>query len=173
MPFYDSHARDRNRYFRRGSTGQRLGGSFRLRGLTVDCGFIFFRFQFGPDGYTRWRDYCYRTRAGARESNRLRRVTTLFQPGAAEDADRALETTGHTLETLLLYLPDDELDNPRLLAAARFLTQLMWDQRVRDWEIGPRGTPSTRWPFMTSVSSAASRANAGPNWPALDPNRRY
>ena len=36
-------------------------------------------------------------------------------------------------------LPDDELDDPRLLAAARFLTQLMWDQRAHDWEIGPKG----------------------------------
>lgn len=59
--------------------------------------------------------------------------------GAAEGADRALETTGHTLETLLLYVPDDELDDPRLLAAAQFLTQLMWEQRTHDWEIGPKG----------------------------------
>ena len=47
--------------------------------------------------------------------------------------------TGHTLETFLLYVPDDELDDPRLLAAARFLTQLMWEQRGHDWEIGPKG----------------------------------
>jgi hypothetical protein len=66
--------------------------------------------------------------------------TNWFQgPGNVPDPDRKLNTTGHTLEWLLLSVPDDQLDDPRLLRAARFLTDLLWYGRDRKWEIGPKG----------------------------------
>jgi hypothetical protein len=60
-------------------------------------------------------------------------------PENRQDPDRKLNTTGHTLEWLLLSLPDDRLDDPRVLRAARFLTDLLWYGRGRPWEIGPKG----------------------------------
>ena len=53
--------------------------------------------------------------------------------------DRKINTTGHTLEWLLMSLPDDRLTDPRLVRAVRFLTNLLWDNRNRKWEIGPQG----------------------------------
>ncbi len=61
------------------------------------------------------------------------------RPGNADDIDRKLETTGHNLEWLLVYLPDNRLEDPPILRAAQYLTQLMWDQRGHEWEIGPKG----------------------------------
>lgn len=54
-------------------------------------------------------------------------------------ADRKINTTGHTLEWLLMSLPDDQLADPRLVRAVQFLTNLLWDNRSRKWEIGPQG----------------------------------
>ena len=59
--------------------------------------------------------------------------------GSGGDINRKLNTTGHTLEWLLVSLPDDQLNNPRLVKAAQCLTALMWNYRDRAWEIGPRG----------------------------------
>ena len=53
--------------------------------------------------------------------------------------DRKINTTGHTLEWLLMSLPDDQLTDPRLVRAVQFLTNLLWDNRNRKWEIGPQG----------------------------------
>ena len=53
--------------------------------------------------------------------------------------DRKINTTGHTLEWLLMSLPDSQLTDPRLVRAVQFLTNLLWDNRNRKWEIGPQG----------------------------------
>jgi len=55
------------------------------------------------------------------------------------DIDRKLNTTGHTLEWLVYSLPKDQLTDPRVVKAVAFLTKLMWENRERRWEIGPRG----------------------------------
>ena len=59
--------------------------------------------------------------------------------GNSGDIDRQLETTGHTLEWLLLSVPDDQLSDPRLIRAVEFLNALMWEHRDHDWPIGPKG----------------------------------
>lgn len=55
------------------------------------------------------------------------------------DIDRKLETTGHTLEWLVYSLPKDQLTDPRVVKAVGFLTDLMWENRGREWRIGPKG----------------------------------
>jgi hypothetical protein len=38
-----------------------------------------------------------------------------------------------------MSLPDGQLSDPRLVRAVQFLTNLLWDNRHRKWEIGPQG----------------------------------
>ena len=56
-----------------------------------------------------------------------------------QDIDRKLKTTGHMLEWLLYSATDKELYNPRTTKAVYFLTNLMYQNRYRDWEVGPLG----------------------------------
>ena len=60
-------------------------------------------------------------------------------PGNSADLEKKLNTTGHTLEWLLLSLPDKQLSDPRLAQAAQFLTALMWTHRSQPWYIGAKG----------------------------------
>ena len=57
------------------------------------------------------------------------------------EIDRRLQTTGHMLEWLVYSLPDDQLDDPRVLKTVNYLINLMEEgARIRKkWEIGPRG----------------------------------
>ena len=50
-----------------------------------------------------------------------------------------LNTTGHTLEWLLLSLPDEQVNDPRVAQATQFLTALMWNYRHQAWYIGAKG----------------------------------
>ncbi len=66
--------------------------------------------------------------------------TNWFQGREDEpDIDRKLKTTGHMLEWLLYSATDRELNNPRTTKAVYFLTNLMYQNRYRDWEAGPLG----------------------------------
>jgi len=56
-----------------------------------------------------------------------------------DDLDRKIQTTGHMVEWLLTVTPDAQLQNPRLMAAIRFLLRSMYNERNRQWEIGPKG----------------------------------
>jgi hypothetical protein len=56
-----------------------------------------------------------------------------------EDIDRKLKTTGHMLEWLLYSSTDRELKSAGATRAVYFLTNLMWQNRYRDWEAGPLG----------------------------------
>jgi hypothetical protein len=60
-------------------------------------------------------------------------------PDHSSDIERRLNTTGHTLEWLLLSLADEQVQDPRLTRAAQFLTALMWRYRSRAWYIGAKG----------------------------------
>jgi hypothetical protein len=60
-------------------------------------------------------------------------------PANSADLERKLNTTGHTLEWLLLSLPDEQVRDPRVAQAARFLTDLMWTYRGQAWQIGAKG----------------------------------
>ncbi|MCA9263187.1 MAG: hypothetical protein KDA60_05040, partial [Planctomycetales bacterium] len=55
------------------------------------------------------------------------------------DNDRKMKTTGHILEWLVFSLPQDRLQDPRLLKSLDYLTDLMWNNRFYDWEKGPIG----------------------------------
>ncbi|WP_162273217.1 hypothetical protein [Rubripirellula obstinata] len=55
------------------------------------------------------------------------------------DLDRKIQTTGHMVEWLLTVTPNAQLQNPRLLSAVRFLLNSMYEERDRDWSIGPKG----------------------------------
>ncbi len=55
------------------------------------------------------------------------------------DLDRKVQTTGHMVEWLLTVTPDSNLQNPRLISAIRFLLKSMYEERDKEWEIGPKG----------------------------------
>jgi hypothetical protein len=55
------------------------------------------------------------------------------------DMDRKVQTTGHIVEWLLSVTPDSELQDPKLVAAVRFLLTSMYNEREHDWEVGPKG----------------------------------
>jgi hypothetical protein len=59
--------------------------------------------------------------------------------GADPDPARRLQTTGHILEWLCYSLPEDELRNPRVRAAADYLARVMLLHRNRKWDNGPLG----------------------------------
>ena len=59
--------------------------------------------------------------------------------GNSGDTERKLTTTGHMLEWLIFSLPKEDLTDPRVVKAVRFLTQLLWANRHGSLEIGPRG----------------------------------
>ena len=59
--------------------------------------------------------------------------------GNLNDINRKLNTSGHTLEWMLLSLPDDQLHDPQLVKAVEFLKDLLWNYRGHKWEIGPKG----------------------------------
>ncbi len=54
------------------------------------------------------------------------------------DADRKVLTTGHILEWLAYELPAERLRKPDVTRAVNFLLSQIWDQRDRNWAIGPR-----------------------------------
>ncbi len=55
------------------------------------------------------------------------------------DLDRKVQTTGHMVEWLLAFTPDEDLQNPRLVAAIQFLLNAMNSDRKHDWQIGHKG----------------------------------
>ena len=59
--------------------------------------------------------------------------------GERGDLNRRLNTTGHTLEWLVFSLPEHQLDDPGVVRAVSYLTDLMWQHRGRDWQIGAKG----------------------------------
>lgn len=59
--------------------------------------------------------------------------------GNRTDLNRKLETTGHILEWMVYSLPQDQLDQPRVVKSVDFLTQMMVDNRYRKWKVGPKG----------------------------------
>lgn len=60
-------------------------------------------------------------------------------PGAEQDVDRRLKTTGHQLEFLLYAANDEQITYYRTVKAVNYLANIMWANRGRDWEAGPLG----------------------------------
>ncbi|MFT5527131.1 MAG: hypothetical protein ACI9HK_005113 [Pirellulaceae bacterium] len=66
--------------------------------------------------------------------------TKWFEGREAErEIDRRIQTTGHILEWLLCSLPQDQLQDPRIVRAVEYLTYTLWRNRGHKWEIGPQG----------------------------------
>ena len=59
--------------------------------------------------------------------------------GNSSDIQERLRTTGHLLEWLVFTMPEDRLLDPRLLAAVKYLSQLMLRNQDEKWEVGPKG----------------------------------
>jgi hypothetical protein len=59
--------------------------------------------------------------------------------GDSGGIDRRLQTTGHILEWFSYSLPREQLTDPRVIHSVNYLTNLMWQHRTHDWEIGPKG----------------------------------
>jgi hypothetical protein len=55
------------------------------------------------------------------------------------DLDRKLQTSGHILEWLAYSLSDEDLTSDRMLRGIEFLTNALWENRSRNWSIGPLG----------------------------------
>jgi hypothetical protein len=60
-------------------------------------------------------------------------------PGAEQDVDRRLKTTGHQLEFLIYAANDEQITYYRTVKAVNYLANIMWANRGRDWEAGPLG----------------------------------
>lgn len=58
---------------------------------------------------------------------------------ARNDIDRRMQTTGHTLEWLAFSLSDEELRDPRMAKAVKYVTDLLLNEKVSEWEIGHLG----------------------------------
>lgn len=56
-----------------------------------------------------------------------------------DDIDRKVQTTGHILEWLVASLDQQDLYQPRIVAAVEFLATSLARQPSREWKIGPMG----------------------------------
>ncbi len=59
--------------------------------------------------------------------------------GPTGTKDRKIQTTGHILEWLVYSLPEEDLTDPRVVKAVRFISGTMLANENHSWEIGPRG----------------------------------
>lgn len=59
--------------------------------------------------------------------------------GKRGDHDRKIQTTGHMLEWLVFSLPEEDLTDPRVTRAIDFLQEILWNDRHRTLQIGPKG----------------------------------
>lgn len=52
---------------------------------------------------------------------------------------RRLETTGHMTEWLVYTLPEEQLEDPRVVRAVNYLSNMLLENRTEKWSIGPLG----------------------------------
>ena len=58
---------------------------------------------------------------------------------ARDDLDRRLQTSGHILEWFVYSLPEQQLTDPRVVKAVKYVSGILAAQPSREWEIGPLG----------------------------------
>lgn len=58
---------------------------------------------------------------------------------ARDDLDRRLQTSGHILEWFVYSLPEEQLTDPRVVKAVKYVSGVLAAQPSREWEIGPLG----------------------------------
>ena len=71
--------------------------------------------------------------------NRDGSLSTEWFRGRGDDSDinRRIKTTGHILEWLCYSLSDEELRQPKTIAAVTYLANLMYMKYDNEWEVGP------------------------------------
>ncbi|MCI0332381.1 MAG: hypothetical protein L0228_04060 [Planctomycetes bacterium] len=71
--------------------------------------------------------------------NRDGSLSTAWFRGRGDDSDinRRIKTTGHILEWLCYSLSDEELRDPKTIAAVTYLANLMYSKYDTEWEVGP------------------------------------
>lgn len=71
--------------------------------------------------------------------NRDGSLSTEWFRGRGDDSDinRRIKTTGHILEWLCYSLSDEELRQPKTIAAVSYLANLMYKEYDNEWEVGP------------------------------------
>ncbi len=60
-------------------------------------------------------------------------------PGNEDSLDRKMKTTGHILEWLLYASEERDLKSSRITRATNYLTNILYNNRNKDWEAGPLG----------------------------------
>ena len=124
--------------------GAPCGGTHRLFGLAYGCQRRL-RATGQLDGpYLRADKYVrdYQNFALTKLQNRDGSFSTEWFKYAADredDVDRKIQTTGHILEWLVASLDQERLYEPRVLAAAEFLSGALLREPSREWKIGPLG----------------------------------
>lgn len=91
---------------------------------------------------------------------------------AKQDVDRRLQTTGHILEWLVYSLHPEDLTDPRVVKAARYLTNLLASQPNKGWEIGPMGHALHALMLynrrLKQAAGTASEVDVTALWPSVD-----
>jgi hypothetical protein len=120
--------------------GAACGGTHRLsglslavkarerRGLPID-GEYARAAQFVQD----YQNYAFRLQ------NRDGSLSTQWFQGRGDDSDldRRIKTTGHILEWLVYSLSDEQLRDQRTIRSVTYLTNLLYSNYSREWEVGP------------------------------------
>ena len=58
---------------------------------------------------------------------------------ARNDIDRRMQTTGHILEWLAFSLTDEQLRDPRVVKAVKYITDILLHEHYTQWEVGHLG----------------------------------
>ena len=58
---------------------------------------------------------------------------------ARNDIDRRMQTTGHVLEWLAFSLSDEQLRDPRVVKAVKYVTDILLHEHYTQWEVGHLG----------------------------------
>lgn len=163
--------------------GVACGGTHRLAGLSLAVKARERRGQPLDGEYARaakfvrdYQNYAFRLQ------NRDGSLSTEWFRGRGDDSDldRRVKTTGHILEWLVYSLSDEELRDQRTVRAVVYLTNLLYSNYNRDWEVGPVSHATHALllydqrvfqPFdaegegvtamLSRLNAAGSRANAG------------
>jgi hypothetical protein len=124
--------------------GAPCGGTHRLFGLAYACQRRV-RATGGLDGHYRRADQFvrdYQDFALTKLQNRDGSFSTewfKYPADREDDIDRKVQTTGHILEWLVGSLDQQRLYEPRVMAAAEFLSAALLREPSREWKIGPLG----------------------------------
>ena len=122
--------------------GAACGGTHRLSGLTLAYKTRQARGEPVDGAYLsaqrfvkRYQQYAYRLQNSDGSFS-----TEWFRgPGNEQSIDRKLKTTGHILEWLLYAATEKELKSWKTTRAVNYLTNIMYNNRYKDWESGPLG----------------------------------